>query len=1187
MMTEPQPDVHGVVEFYPEGLLHKFGLGDGDKLYDLVEEHDLEVDHRDLLIAVIERLVVPRLDQAVETHTLATFHNPIRAGTIDGEKADIYSTLTPEVIGVLVADIIAVASTLQRDHEAEEEMIAPPSLSDEKEAAPGIADAQGEETNAGQTVTDPLRAGAQGERVLRVFVSSTFRDMAAERDELVKRIFPQLRKLCDERGVTWGEVDLRWGITDEQSAEGKVLPVCLAEIARCRPYFIGLLGERYGWVPRDIPRELVEQESWLEAHRDQSVTEMEIRHGVLNNSDMTEHAFFYLRDPAWIETLPGDQRQDYRETSEEPAGKLDALKDRIRKSGFPVREDYPNPTALGQLVLEDLTALIDRLFPEGTAPDPLDREAADHEAFARSRKGGYVGRRGYFKRLSDHVDGEGAPLVVVGESGSGKSALLANWAIEWRASHPDDLVLMHFIGGTPHSSDWAGMLRRIMGELARRFEIDEEIPDQPDALRRSFANFLHRAAARGRVILILDALNQLEDREGALDLAWLPPVVPADVRMIVSSLPGRPLEELGKRRWPILEVELLEPDERREVIAAYLAQYTKQLSAEQVERIALAPQAANPLYLRALLEELRVFGVHEELDERIGHYLAADTVVDLYKRVLERYEEDYERDRPGLVGEAMSLIWAARRGLTESELLDLLGEDEKPLPHAMWSPLYLAAEQSLVNRAGLVGFFHDYLRRAVQDRYLSTGNGQKAEHLRLAGYFEGRDLGPRKVDELPWQLNQAEEWQRLHDLLADLPFFQASWEENSFEVKIHWAHIEAESPLRLVDAYAPVIGCPSEYSPFLWTLSSLLFDAGHPDPALVLRKHLVEHYRATGERSNLATVLGGQAWILQFRGDLDGAMALHKDAEQICREIDDKDGLSACLNRQGVILKLRGDLDGAMTLHKEAERLYRELGEKTGLQATLGNQGMILQIWGDLDGAMARHKEAEGICRERGDKDGWSACIGNQAKILSGRGDLDGAMALHKDAERLCRELGDKDGLQWTLGEQAVVLQHLGDLDGAMALLEGSETLCRELGNKGGLTVSLGNQAVILQHRGDLDGAMALHKEAERLCRELGHKGGLATSLGGQAWILQVQGDDDGAMALHKEEERLQRELGNPVGLAISLGNQAVLLAEGLHQPRRALQLVEEASDLVSRHELTSIAEGIRQIQDRVRSLCG
>ena len=37
-------------------------------------------------------------------------------------------------------------------------------------------------------------------RMIHVFVSSTFRDMQAERDQLVKFIFPQLRKLCP-RGV--------------------------------------------------------------------------------------------------------------------------------------------------------------------------------------------------------------------------------------------------------------------------------------------------------------------------------------------------------------------------------------------------------------------------------------------------------------------------------------------------------------------------------------------------------------------------------------------------------------------------------------------------------------------------------------------------------------------------------------------------------------------------------------------------------------------------------------------------------------------------------------------------------------------------------------------------------------------------------------------------------------------------
>ena len=42
----------------------------------------------------------------------------------------------------------------------------------------------------------------QQPRAVRVFISSTFRDMQAERDELVKRVFPQLRKLCEQHPDT-------------------------------------------------------------------------------------------------------------------------------------------------------------------------------------------------------------------------------------------------------------------------------------------------------------------------------------------------------------------------------------------------------------------------------------------------------------------------------------------------------------------------------------------------------------------------------------------------------------------------------------------------------------------------------------------------------------------------------------------------------------------------------------------------------------------------------------------------------------------------------------------------------------------------------------------------------------------------------------------------------------------------
>jgi hypothetical protein len=79
-------------------------------------------------------------------------------------------------------------------------------------------------------------------RTVRVFLSSTFRDFAEERELLVKNVFPELRRKCRERQVELIDVDLRWGIIEKESKQGKVLPICLAGIDRARPYFIGFLG---------------------------------------------------------------------------------------------------------------------------------------------------------------------------------------------------------------------------------------------------------------------------------------------------------------------------------------------------------------------------------------------------------------------------------------------------------------------------------------------------------------------------------------------------------------------------------------------------------------------------------------------------------------------------------------------------------------------------------------------------------------------------------------------------------------------------------------------------------------------------------------------------------------------------------------------------------------------------------
>src|SRR5207237_8405123 len=103
---------------------------------------------------------------------------------------------------------------------------------------------------------------------LRLFLSSTFVDFFSERDYLAKKVFPRLRSQCRERGIEFTEIDLRWGLTDEDAEQGRILGTCFEEIDKSRPFFGGMVGDRYGWVPtaEELAKnhDVVIQNQWLE-----------------------------------------------------------------------------------------------------------------------------------------------------------------------------------------------------------------------------------------------------------------------------------------------------------------------------------------------------------------------------------------------------------------------------------------------------------------------------------------------------------------------------------------------------------------------------------------------------------------------------------------------------------------------------------------------------------------------------------------------------------------------------------------------------------------------------------------------------------------------------------------------------------------------------------------------------------
>ena len=949
-------------------------------------------------------------------------------------------------------------------------------------------------------------------REIRVFVSSTFQDMKAERDRLVKYVFPELRELCQERGVTFTEVDLRWGITKEQ----EVLRICLGEIDRCRPFFICMLGERYGSVLGQIERQLMDEEPWLREHQDRSVTELEVVHGVLNNHAMANRAYFFFRDPAYIDSLPPNDRPEYleaptqddikehgRESAEQIASehrsRLEALKTRIReeshKNRVTLREGYPDPKTFGEWVEHEFRKLIDQEYPLHDQRSRLEQEADEHEMSARSLTAAYVERREYPECLTEHVQGEGAPLVVFGEAGSGKSALLANWFRNYQETHKHDFTLIHFIGATTYSSDWVSMLRRIMGELKHQCSIEQRIPDSTDELRVAFVHYLHAAATRKRVVLILDALNQLEDRDAAPDLGWLPKDMPNKIRLIVSTTPqSRPFEELRRRNWPTLEVGPLRPEEREELVTEYLARFAKTLDSNQLKRIADAHQAKNPLFVRVLLDELRLFGDYTKLSGRIDHYLAASTVTELYKLVLSRYEADYQHDRKDLVPDVMKLIWAARRGISEFELRAMLEPKDEPMPANYWAPLRRASEHSFVNHSGLISFSHEYFRKAVEEKYLSRGREQRKSHLKVADYFKEQKVSERTAEELPWQLLQAGETKQLRDCLGNLDIFgKLNSEASQYELLRYWRFLEGYDPYEVytesLDHLEAHSNSDSAVASSINAVANFLGLALHFDAAEQLyRRSLDLNIRALGPcHPDTSSSLNNLGLALKDKGDYDGA----KEYLQRAVELDERTSpftleTANSIDHLATVCGLRGEFGRAEELQRRSLAIRESVVGREHPDVASSLDGLSVLLFN-------RHKwaEAESFCRRalhiRESNPGpnhpltaHSRCV--LASLRRAQGDLNGAELLFRQAIPVFESNFGPFHTQTNgaLNNFALLLDEQGNTEEAEQLL----TRVLEANQKVfGAThpetaMASANLAAILEDKGDLVRAHQLYEDA-------------------------------------------------------------------------------------------------------------
>jgi hypothetical protein len=304
--------------------------------------------------------------------------------------------------------------------------------------------------------------------------------------------------------------------------------------------------------------------------------------------------------------------------------------------------------------------------------------------------------------------------------------------------------------------------------------------------------------------------------------------------------------------------------------------------------------------------------------------------------------------------------------------------------------LYLSLQESLVSRAGSLGFFHDYLRQAVYTRYLNQPEQEFEAHRRLSDYYECMfsDLGE----------------QRGYRALS------LRSAEAALDVALRSGNRRMEAEGRLLVAGASIsqaVGISSENARHFeraWEMARKAGELAQAEKAWDLLADSLTIRACTWTRSN--PDLG--------RYDLiDRALELRK------RRRDPEGRRDAFFSRAIVALGLRR-LDEIEEPLRQAQRIQRRLRNGDPLKA-----GHIQQVWGEYYAmrgwwpkAERALREARRMYRARRYSGGVCAAEGWLGLTLCHQGSMKEGLRLVRKALRFERDgLGSAEGAaKWLHG---------------------------------------------------------------------------------------------------------------------------------------------------------------------------
>lgn len=170
------------------------------------------------------------------------------------------------------------------------------------------------------------------------------------------------------------------------------------------------------------------------------------------------------------------------------------------------------------------------------------------------------------------------------------------------------------------------MLRRFCEQLAARLG-EPELPDASanlyhdyDDLKKRFRDLLQSVSTQYPGFpIILHAIHEFQDHWGKSG-DWFPvPSAELNVRFIISLVPDPDDDDFSILMRDFEKVSMkfvlpgLDIPNRKELVSSYFDRFNKKLDVEQSEELISHPGSSSPLWLSLACDEIRIFGIYENL----------------------------------------------------------------------------------------------------------------------------------------------------------------------------------------------------------------------------------------------------------------------------------------------------------------------------------------------------------------------------------------------------------------------------------------------------------------------------------------------------------------------------------------------------------------------------------------------